>query len=141
MKTITKYIAYDKSEFTDEAACLEYERKCRIADDIISGLRTRPEGCDFSNGTGYIQHDPETFKTVRRELVEQANTEYPHKWLQAELDGQEVHPSWAARIIGECCTDRLYKAWYRILCTDSKFREWGQPYYAEHPEEAKQIAL
>jgi hypothetical protein len=144
MKTITKFQAYNGTEFIDQTACLVYEVNCRRADDIISILPPKPNlpGCGFENGDGYLQHDREVFLKVRRLLLEQALVEFPDdKHLEQSLAEDDVHPSWAARIIGECCTKQLDRAWYRIYCTDKEFREWGQPYYALNPTEGKQVCL
>ena len=138
MKTITKFKAYDGSEFDDEQKCSEYETNCRHADDIISQLYPRPDDSDFSNGNlGYIQHDPVMFLKVRQELLEQANIESPHKWIDQSIEDTTVHPSWAFRWISECCTGRLNRAWNRIYCTDDKFREWGQPYFRDNHDKAR----
>lgn len=136
METITKYIAYDGREFTSECLCMDYESKCRVADTIVSELGERPDDCDYQNGQGCLQHERDTFLRVRRKLLEQAQIEHPHKWFTQSIENESVHPSWAYRIIDEACTGRLSKAWFRIVCTDGKFREWGQPYLRDHPEEA-----
>lgn len=137
MQIITKYKAYNGNEFTTEEACLAYEKRCKAADAIIARLPERPDSCDFSNGDGYIQHCPETFRSVRRDLLTLANEECPHQWFTQSLEDENVDPSWAGRMISECCTRQLDRAWGRISCTDGQFREWGQPYFRSHPEEAK----
>jgi hypothetical protein len=143
MKTILKYVAYDGREFIDQTACQEYEDNCRAADLAVSRLPPRPkgDGCAFENGHGYIQHDRETFLKVRRLLLEQAKKESPHAWIDQAIADETVHPSWAHRWISECCCGQLGKAWYRILCTDSQFREWGQPFYAANPDKGEQVCL
>lgn len=136
METITKFRAYNGAEFNAEEKCRIYESNCRKADAIVSKLPERPDDLDFSNGHGFIQHDPEIFKKVRRKLLEQANDECEHKWFTQSIEDESCHPSWAHRIISEACTKNLNDAWYRILCTDFEFREWGQPYYAANPNQA-----
>lgn len=106
--------------------------------DIINRLGSKPESCDFSNGCGYIQHKKETFLSVRNDLLELAKFYIDHKWIQEAIDRQTVHSSYAHRLIGELSNISLNKAWYRIHCTDSRYREWGQPYYADHPESGTQ---
>lgn len=138
MKTITKYVAYTGAEFTIEADCLDHEAKSKAVDAIVAQLVPRPKGpsCDFENGSGYIQQERETFFKVRRELLELAKTETTMKWIQQSIDDPTAHPSWAARIISESTNGQLARAWHRISCTDKDFREWGQPFYANNPDQA-----
>ena len=141
MNTITKYQAYDGTEFREPDACLAYETNCRAADDIVSRLPERPEDLDFSNGGGYIQHDPAVWHSVRRDLLIQANKECPLAWFTQSLENTDADPGGAARGIDECCTKRLRDAWHRIWCTDKTYREWGQPYYALNPGKGTQKRL
>lgn len=137
MKTITKYVAYDGAEFTDAERCQTYENNSHAADAIIAQLSAPPDkGCEFVNGHGYLQHGSEQFYKVRRELLQQALKECDNDWIRQSLADDTVHPSWAYRIIGEACTRQLSRAWSRIMCTDPDLREWGQPYYAAHPDQA-----
>lgn len=142
MKQITKYQSYTGREFDQPEACEKYEANCRIADRIIAQLPPQQEndGCNFDNGGGYIQHHLELFQKVRRELLQQANSEFTHIWFTQSMAGDK-HPSWAARLIDESCTEQLRKAWYRIYCTDTNLREWGQPYYAANPGSGKDRRL
>lgn len=144
MKKITKYVADDGSEFNSLDECEKYELHCKHVSDVMKGLGETPElpGCGFSNGDGYLQHEEKTFMDVRTKLLEIAKQFTDHKWIQQTIDkGLDAHPSYAGRIIDECTTSPLRRAWYRIMCVDTKFREWGQPYYANYPEQAKNVRL
>ena len=141
MKEITKYQAYNGREFSDPDKCAVYENNCRCADFIISQLHPNPDGSDFFNGGGYLQHDPAKVAMVRSELLALAAKETDHKWITKSINDSTVDPSWAGGIISECCTENLYRAWIRISCIDAASREWGQPYYRQHPEEAQQVCL
>jgi len=138
VKTVTKYEATDGAQFDNMQDCIAHEDLCKEIDSIMSTLPVRPNNphnCDFENGHGYVQHKAEVFYDVREKLLNIANRIYKHKWFDQSIKDKSVHPGWAGRIIGE--TSRpLSKAWYRIMCTDKKFREWGQPYYADNPEQA-----
>ena len=142
MKLITKYKAFDNSEFMDEGRCIEHESNCKQADLIISKLPEKPGSCDFSNGDGYIQHDYNTILNVRNKFLEFCKRYSDHKWIQETIDkGFDVDPSWAGRIIGECAPSYISRMWYRFSCIDNNQREWGQPYYANNPDQAKPIRL
>lgn len=143
MKAITKYEAADGSEFETESRCAAYESLCAEVADVVAALPALPkdDGCKFANGGGYVQHNPDTFRAVRTKLLQIAQRECPHRWITESLEkGDEIHASWAGRIISESSTP-LWRAWNRIYCTDKQFREWGQPYYAEHPEAAEQFCV
>lgn len=142
MKTLTKYQADDGTEFANEADCITHESLCAEVDALMNLLPQKPDlpGCAFENGGGYIQHDEATFLAVRKGLLEIANRISPHKWFDQSIADPDIDPSWAGRIIGECCPP-VERAWRRIGCIDTRFREWGQPYYRTHPHKAEQIQL
>ena len=142
MEQITKFKADDGREFYSSNDCLDYENLCNETKKTLLILGEKPEECGFTNGGGYLQHLPESVMTVKRWILEKSKGYTDHKWIQQTLDDMDgIDPSWAGRIIGETCPDPLYRAWNRISCIDSKFREWGQPYYRNNPEEAKQTQL
>jgi hypothetical protein len=148
MKQIIKWIAEDGAEFNSREACDEYERLCADVQEVLSKLPKIPDlpECSFENGGGYLQHSEETIKPARDDILHLAlkngvGGTSIEKWITAMLNGEDVHASWPGRAIDECCPAPLRRAWYRFMCMDSQWREWGQPYYANHPEEAKQIRL
>lgn len=144
MQTITKYQAFDGREFFDADECQKYENFAERVTLLMKPLGDKPDlpGCEFENGGGYLQHDGDTFLKVRNALLELAKEQIKHRWIQETIDkGMEVHSSYAGRLISECGNRPLHSAWHRIECTDSKFREWGQPYYANNPSEAEQACL
>lgn len=138
MKQITRYIAEDSTSFGSKQECSEYETLCERVKKIMSQLSEPPldENCQFANGYGYIQHNPVVFRKVRNELLDEFSTKIDHKWItQSKSDG--AHPSWVGRLVSDYNIKAYYTAWHRIQCTDKDFREFGQVYYAEHPNEAE----
>lgn len=142
MKTITKYKALDGAEFTDPVECEKYEAFARRCEAVIKHLKPLPKDKDlrFANGHGFIQQDPMSVAAVRRDLLELAKEVTTHKWIQQSIDDPTAHHSWAGRIISEV-SEPLWKAWYRIGCIDKQGREWGQQYYADHPDQAEQFEI
>jgi hypothetical protein len=138
MKTIKKFQADDGTEFTKESDCIAHEALCAEIDEIMRKLPNRPDdsGCKFSNGYGFLQHDPKTFWAVRDELLRIGNRLIPHKWFDQALEDRTAHPSWVGRLIGESSRP-LDRAWSRIMCVDSNLREWGQPFYANNPDKVE----
>ena len=142
MEAITKFQANDGTEFYHSENCIKYELLIENVKTIMSKLKPIPDSCDFSNGSGYVQHEKEQLKTAKIALLEISKEYIDHKWIQQSIDDDSVHLSYAGRLISEYSDLRpVYKAWNRLMCVDSQFREWGQPYFATHPEEAKQVCL
>lgn len=134
MQVLTKYKSDDGREFLDLSKCIAYEALCKEIGEIMSQLVPIPDlpSCSFQNGAGYIQQDKNTVTFVKLALLKIANTIFPHTWFQQELDGKDVHPSWAGRLIGDMDEICVRSAWYRISCIDCVAREYGQPYYASN---------
>lgn len=139
MKEIIKYQAKDGKEFDNSDNCKKYESLIDEVKAIMQKLPPIPEmnGCDFENGYGYVQHTEAEFNEVKNDLLNIAERMVKHKWIEQTRNDKTVHLSWVARLIGEYGSLLpLSKAWDRLLCVDSELREWGQPYFAEHPEKA-----
>lgn len=134
MKELIKYISNDDFEFFNKEKCIEHEKNIAIAKIIIDKLPKRPDNCEFSNGSGYIQHDKKVIQDVKTEFLEFVKRYSDHKWIQKSIDDKNIDPSWAHRIISDCCPRTISNHWYRFYCMDEGFREWGQPYYAMNDE-------
>ena len=141
MKTIKKFVAIDGVEFLDKDKCLEYEKLIGEIRQIMSSLPDKPDTCDFSNGSGYIKHDKESLERVKISLLNICKIHTDHKWIQQTIDDDTVHLSFAGRLIEEIGIRPLSNAWGRLMCIDNESREWGQSYYASHPDEAIQKQL
>ena len=137
MQAIQKYRADDGAEFDSEKKCIAHEELCAEIAKVMATLPKRPndDGCTFSNGHGYLQHSAEQFWPAREALLRIGNKLFPHKWFDKSIADRSVNSSWAARLIGEASAP-LCRAWERISCVDGQLREWGQPYYANNPNEA-----
>lgn len=132
MKAIIQYQSDDGHIFNTEAEALAQEVLCRQI-----ALATLPLGprCDlpgFSSGCGYLQHDPQAVKvceSVFRRLVP-CDDKTPISAIgRFHLDGETAR------------TRALHKLYWRLSCIDDQSREWGQPFYAMHPEEGTQKDL
>ncbi len=82
--------------------------------------------------------DPAVVRDIRRAIV--ALCAKFHDWFRRH-DPDTIHPmSFAMRLLSEAGPSLLSGAWHRLAMIDAEGREWGQPYYAEHPSKAKQFA-
>lgn len=141
MREITKYKAEDDSEFTSKESCLDHEVNCDVAASTMRHLDKNPSDSAFSNGSGYIQHDPSKVITVRNLFLEFSKRYTDHNWIQQTIDGEDIHISYADRILGEVLPASIYRHWSRFSCIDDLGREWGQPFYANNPDKATQKQL
>ena len=141
MKVITKFKAVDGTEFNSENECLEYENLIKKVDNIMKALPPLPkdDGCRFSNGEGFVQHNKTNLRKVQINLLELMKKHIDHKWIQQTIDDENVHPSYVGRLIDDYGIRPLNKAWYRFMCIDKLGREWGQPYFASNPEKASKM--
>ena len=136
MKRITKYLADDGTEFNTEIEAVNHDALCLEIKEVMSDLPKRPEnGRKFESGKGFIQHKPHVFFGVRHALLAIGKRYIDHGWIDQAIKDCDIHPSWVLRLFDEQCRP-LSRAWYRFMCTDNKLREWGQPYFADHPDEA-----
>lgn len=142
MKQITKYQAFDGKEFTSEVECENYEDFSNRVKEAMIGWPEEPknDGCSFANGGGYIQIPKEILRCVRIRLLDLISEKCDHPWVKETYD-ESKHASWVGGLIGEMPYPELQKAWGRLCNIDTEGREWGQGYYAAHPNEGKQICL
>jgi hypothetical protein len=143
METITIFKAIDGTEFTSKTECLKYEILIKRVDEIMALLPPTPkdDGCSFENGDGYIKHEKTELRNTQVKLLEICKEYIDHKWIQQSIDDETVYSFLVGRLLDNYGIKPLKNAWYRFLCVDNQSREWGQPYYADNPEEGKQVQL
>lgn len=143
MEIITKFKAIDGKEFTSKKECLKYESLIGEVDRIMSLLPSthKDDDCSFANGEGFIQHDKAKLRKAQVEILELCKEYIDHKWIQQTINDESVHLSYVGRLLNDYDIRPLRNAWFRFMCIDKNQREWGQPYYANNPENGKQIQL
>ena len=87
----------------------------------------------------YIKISKINIKELRIKTININKTKIKHKWIQQSIDDDTIHPSYVGRIVDGNAP--FSKAWYRFMCIDKDYREWGQGYFALHPNEGKQVKL
>lgn len=144
-EAFTKYRADDGSEFATMAQAVEHDALCREVDGLCAMLHPTPQGCDFSNGDGYVRQSRAAALGFQRGLVAIARRYfnrddiYDRHFEHAARAQVPVGHTFVGRLINEGCPAVVWRAWSRLMCMGEDFREWGQPYFASHPHEAKQI--
>lgn len=135
MKQITKYVAIDGTEFNNENECLNYENLIKKVDLIMAELPfPKVDRLDFVNGGGFVQHDKKVLRKVQMNLLEEIKN-------HIHIDDENLSMSYVDRLILDSGISPLKKAWHRFMCVDELAREWGQPYYAKHPDKAKHVCV
>jgi hypothetical protein len=140
MKTSTIYIADDGSRFDKEIDCLAYELMCKEIEIIMRPLGVRNSSTVFANGGGYYQH--ESPHLVKIELAKYLLKKQPDlKAAEQIVAGENVDMSCIRRFteyMGNC----INQATFRLSCINyTSGREYGQPYFASHESECKQVDL
>lgn len=116
MKEVLMYKADDETVFKHQWDALEHDILLKILESLKKLVRMDEQwNSDFAKGIGFKQLSDMQAAVFRSEL---------------EKYKKERKPEWFIRKL-EFISD----------CIDLKNRLWGQPYFASHPDEGKQIAL
>jgi hypothetical protein len=113
--------------FDDYNEAQRYSSLCDKVDSIMEPITHGETSCDFSNGHGFIQQDPAAVSTARTAITGLAKELFPSCKADCML------PRWADDNDVYC----LNRAFTQLDSITSDGREYGQPYYAAHPEKAK----
>jgi hypothetical protein len=125
-----KYEAEDGRKFSTPEECEQYEVLLYDLDAIMKPFGKHPDKTDFTNGGGYLQHKKSDVERAKKRLIVTGST-----YLQLE---DPVGFNVLGRYFDDSGVSCLYKAWLRLACMDALYREWGQPYYANHPDKGVQ---
>ena len=146
MKAITMFEANDGSRWDNAEQALEREALIGRVEWATLPLGEMPKlpGCGFENGGGFKRHKPKDVDEAKRRLIELTRPLLA-SWFETQTqmgrdNFMDTHPSWFLRLL-DGSAPPLEMAWRRITCIDKESREWGQPYYATHPNEAKQVEI
>lgn len=139
-ETMTYFVTGDGQRFTDAAAAARHEVLVAEVAEIMAPLGDVPDGTNFTNGHGHIPHTAAALETVRRAVAAIGKRERP-SWegWDAFAEGN-CHISWPARMVDNGGPSELRTVIHRLYCTDDQGREWGQPYFASHPDRASDMA-
>jgi len=143
MEQITKFKAIDGTEFSNKEECLKYELLIERVNNIMALLPPLPkdDGCNFSNGSGYVKHNKATLRNAQIQLLEICKEYIDHKWIQQTIDDETMHSSYVGRLLSDYGIRPLNDAWYRFSCVDDQYREWGQPYFATNPDKGTDLCV
>lgn len=152
MKQIAKWAADDGSEWNSADDANRRDELIKAVHQAMLPLGDLPkeDNCRFQNGHGYIQHSAQAVEKAKLAIHELAKPKAILGWWfgdQIAKHGKthlelalKVHPSWHSRML-DGGHQPLGSAYYRFQCIDKDNREWGQPYFANNPDEAENIRL
>lgn len=134
MKKITVYQCEDGTRFDKENEALGYESYAARAKAIESQLVSI--GREL-NGNEYIQQDPAVVKKAKYDFLTLVAQRLP-KWKDWAIGCRDGirHISHIQRIICDYNIKWMQNLDFRLSCIDESGREFQQPYYVNHPEEA-----
>lgn len=140
MRPVTMYEADDGTLYRTEAAA--------VAQDTIIAMVAvimRPLGPFRAlEGGEHVQHDPRKVQWVRTELLWYAGRAHPANARQefdAVIQRLRTEPEYTAAnsMVDRWIGDRggpVYTAWFRLCCIAADGKEYRQPYYTTHQDEA-----
>lgn len=133
MKQIQRWIADDGKIFDSQFECERYEK---ILNKVNTFLSTLPDvnKYNISNGSGYIQHEKGTYKKIEKIIVSLANEYFKPKEKFTKFN------YYLGRVIDDSSIDCLNKLTYRLQSMKDD-KEYGQPYFACHTNECKDIQV
>lgn len=147
MKELTVYVAEDGARFDTRDSCGAHDLLVSRCRDIEAQLRPTPKDdhLEFANGGGYVQQLDAAYTKVKDELLMlySEHCDYSHSTMR-HIDEARRRPcgeagfSMIPRLFDSGDTRPIDRIWHRLVCIDSRCREWGQPYFATHPNEGKQ---
>jgi hypothetical protein len=113
MRLVTRYEATDGSVWLSEGDALERDDLIEVCRNVerTASMKDRPSKTEYTSGRGYVQQP----KGTREYLLS------------------------ALRVMGanRDSDGPIGRLMYRMHCMDDDDREWGQPYYAMHPDQAE----
>lgn len=91
--------------------------------------------CEFANGGGYYQWTEKQYQLVKKKILLEGYRVFKHKvYLES------ININHCQGIVGRYLSDsnyyELYKLWVRMMSI-TNLKEYGQPYYALHTNNAK----
>ena len=138
MKRIEKFVASDGSEYLTEQEAIHRERLLDELNFIESLLPEHPHTTEFSNGGGYIQHDPKRVTQAKMMLYKLACTK------MSVLTNYKLETYAFSRYLSDNTSMGVFYSLYSrlVYCMNTDlWREYGQGYYATHPDEADQVCI
>jgi hypothetical protein len=132
----SKFKAFDGKMFDDSDKCIKYEKMAKQVYEFLDTIENSDKyDSSFKNGKGYVQHPPNTYQLIEAKLIELSNI-----WFNPK-DKFTNMCYYLGRLIDDSNMSCLNKLMYRLMCMDITNREFGQPYYALHSNDATLIQL
>ena len=142
MEQIIKYKSADGVEFDDKGKCKSHEDLYYCVCQSMERIPKKPEETSFTNGKGYLQHEKTDVKRCMIEVLKVAQLYFNYDHMNDVLkDPFACRNGIVVRFISDCCPRFINSAWYRFICISDNYKEYGQPYYASHQDEASKTRL
>ena len=94
----------------------------------------------FKNGFGYFQHNKKYVIKYKKYLMNLAYDITSANIFKRDPEEVNTHGI-AGKFVDECGDKELAKYWFRLICIDDDYKEWGQPFYVNGNAGKKDISL
>lgn len=135
MKTITIYQANDGSRFDEKNEAIKYEELCDKCDEINSRIPTISRNLEYNE---YIQQNTKVVKQAFCDFMDVIAEAIPDwkEWAIQTKNG-ERHISHIGRVLSDYNIKCLHTLYFRFECISfDNGREYQQPYFVKHQDEA-----
>jgi len=131
MREVITYIAECGTEFKDRGECLRHEVLMGDLRNIVKPIGEGPR-----DSRSYIQHSAAMCVATHILFIERIKHLHPR--FKSILDRwDEHHPSHAHHLVSEACPMSVGSLYHRFTCIDKSGRQFSQPYFVTHPNEAQ----
>lgn len=132
MKTITKFVANDGSEWKSESGAIQRDALIIAVNEAMRPLEmSEAYRKAIEAGDGWYQHDLLSVHSAREAILALARPIYAQHYPAFNTHGSEVHPlSIIGRILDDGDRNPISDAWRRFANIDETGREFQQCYYA-----------
>jgi hypothetical protein len=138
MKTLTVYVTEDGRRFDDPNRAEKYEALfSKVNGEIRTILPEKYDTTKFANGYGYIQLSARAYDDFLAVYLDLVKELFPNDFVTHKV--REYHTGFIGRILSDCSSNPFsnlaYSMYQTLICCDTKtLRLYGQPYFAQNPE-------
>lgn len=160
MRTVTYWEAEDGTKFNSDYDCDVYEKSINIERIAKKFLIPQHHSWNSMGGPPFSDADHKWHTSIRGYIQQSKTKCFEFRKMLGEMSYERCHlehflekylgkknkdypDGWVpfghtplVRLCEELPKDYWQFGWFRIACIDRQFREYEQPFFAEHPEEA-----
>lgn len=147
IQSANAFITSDGKKFLSLSKAEEYQKNLDEAErlsDLLGGTNIKDDGCNFANGDGYYLLNTKKVELFIRDFSAWALQNVYGKDFKGPADPIIICRSgYLGRYLsdGDSPFCRPHSIFSSVILKAERWRRYGQPYFANHPEKAKNICL